>query len=72
MQITPEDLFGPLLIAKQGNLKFIPDAPVYSDSRKVEKGSIFAAIPGTAVDGHDFIPAVLTAGVSMVIHSKNL
>ena len=72
MQITPEDLFGPLLIAKQGNLKFIPNAPVYSDSRKVEKGSIFAAIPGTAVDGHDFIPAVLTAGVSMVIHSKNL
>ena len=40
MQITPEDLFGPILIAKQGNLKFIPDAPVYSDSRKVKKGSI--------------------------------
>jgi UDP-N-acetylmuramoyl-tripeptide--D-alanyl-D-alanine ligase len=37
------------------------------DSRLVKKGDIFIALPGTTVDGHDFIKAALEAGAGGVI-----
>jgi len=35
---------------------------VVCDSRRVVPGDLFVAVPGVSVDGHDFIPAALTAG----------
>ena len=32
------------------------------DSRKVQKGSLFIAIKGARVDGHDLIPQTVEAG----------
>jgi len=40
---------------------------ICSDSRKAAPGSLFIAVKGTAVDGHDFIPAALEAGASAVV-----
>jgi UDP-N-acetylmuramoyl-L-alanyl-D-glutamate--2,6-diaminopimelate ligase len=40
------------------------------DSRKVEKGSTFVAVPGTQVDGHDFIPAALERGAKIIVCEK--
>jgi len=40
---------------------------ICSDSRKAGKGSLFIAVKGFAVDGHDFIEAALEAGASAVI-----
>ncbi len=37
------------------------------DSRKAEKGSLFIAASGTAVDGHDFIAAAIDKGASAII-----
>ncbi len=37
------------------------------DSRKVGKGSMFVATPGTSVDGHNFIPQCLEAGASAIV-----
>ena len=37
------------------------------DSRRVEAGSCFFAIPGTLGDGHDYIPAAVAAGASVVV-----
>ena len=37
------------------------------DSRKVTAGSLFVATRGTAVDGHDFIPAALQSGAAAVV-----
>jgi UDP-N-acetylmuramoyl-L-alanyl-D-glutamate--2,6-diaminopimelate ligase len=37
------------------------------DSRKVDEESLFAAIPGTQVDGHQFIDAVLEKGCKAVL-----
>jgi UDP-N-acetylmuramoyl-L-alanyl-D-glutamate--2,6-diaminopimelate ligase len=37
------------------------------DSRKLEKGDLFVAIRGTQVDGHDFIPQALDAGVHAIL-----
>jgi UDP-N-acetylmuramoyl-L-alanyl-D-glutamate--2,6-diaminopimelate ligase len=43
---------------------------VTSDSRKVKAGAVFVAVPGTSVDGHDFIPKVIEQGASVVVHEK--
>lgn len=39
------------------------------DSRKVESGFLYAALPGTQVDGHDFIEAGIIAGAKAVLCS---
>ena len=43
---------------------------ITTDSRKVEPGCLFAAIAGERVDGHDFIPAVMSAGALCAIGEK--
>lgn len=40
---------------------------VTADSRKVEPGSMYVAVRGTAVDGHRFIPQAVAAGASAVV-----
>ncbi len=37
------------------------------DSRKVQLGSLFAALPGTSVHGAAYIPAVLAAGAAAIL-----
>lgn len=40
---------------------------IEQDSRKVQAGSLFIAVRGTNVDGHTFIPQVVSAGASAVV-----
>ena len=40
------------------------------DSRKVEKGSLFIAISGTQVDGHNFIENAVASGAVAIISEK--
>lgn len=40
------------------------------DSRLVEKGFLFAAIPGTQVDGHSFIDTAIEKGASSILCSR--
>ncbi|MFO7152635.1 MAG: UDP-N-acetylmuramoyl-L-alanyl-D-glutamate--2,6-diaminopimelate ligase [Bacillota bacterium] len=42
------------------------------DSRKVEKGSLFVAIPGFKLDGHDFIGEAIEKGAVAVIGEKDV
>ena len=37
------------------------------DSRAVKPGTLFVALPGARVDGHDFVPAALAAGAAAVV-----
>ena len=37
------------------------------DSRRVEPGSLFVALRGTRVDGHDFLEAALAAGAAAIV-----
>ena len=45
---------------------------VVIDSRKVEKNSLFIAIKGARVDGHDFIPQVMEKGALCALSEKDL
>jgi UDP-N-acetylmuramoyl-L-alanyl-D-glutamate--2,6-diaminopimelate ligase len=44
---------------------------VTADSRNAGPGVLFAALPGTKVDGRDFIPAALAAGAAAVIAAED-
>lgn len=43
---------------------------ISTDSRKIERGALFVAIPGERVDGHSFIPQVMEKGALGVISEK--
>jgi UDP-N-acetylmuramoyl-L-alanyl-D-glutamate--2,6-diaminopimelate ligase len=40
------------------------------DSRKASSGVLFAAIQGTQVDGHDFIPQAIAQGCRAILCSE--
>ena len=44
--------------------------PVVIDSRRIEPGALFAALPGERVDGHDFAAAAVAAGAVAVLASR--
>jgi len=50
----------------------IVEGSVQTDSRLVEPGSIFFAMPGEETDGHLFAPAAVTAGAVLVIAEREL
>ena len=54
---------------EQGTLDTEITTLVY-DSRKVEPGSVFVCISGTAVDAHQFIPKAARDGAAAVIIEK--
>ena len=45
---------------------------IYYDSRKVEKGSLFYAMEGSSVDGHDYIDSAIEKGASVIVISKDV
>ena len=44
---------------------------IQCDSRLVEKGSLFVAVKGTTVDGHDFIGKAVEKGAVAIVCEKN-
>ena len=42
------------------------------DSRKVEEGNIFVAIPGSKFDGANFIPDAIESGAKMIVAEKDV
>jgi UDP-N-acetylmuramoyl-L-alanyl-D-glutamate--2,6-diaminopimelate ligase len=55
-----------VILKKSGSLDATISELVF-DSRKAKMGTAFFAIQGTAVNGHDFIPAVIEAGCKVII-----
>jgi UDP-N-acetylmuramoyl-L-alanyl-D-glutamate--2,6-diaminopimelate ligase len=43
---------------------------ITADSRIVSRGSVFVAIPGTAQDGHAYIPQALERGATLIVQSQ--
>ena len=46
--------------------------PVVADSRLVEAGALFVALPGEHVDGADFAPGAVEAGAALVLTQREL
>jgi UDP-N-acetylmuramoyl-tripeptide--D-alanyl-D-alanine ligase len=46
--------------------------PVVTDSRDVEPGGLFVALPGEHVDGHDFAATAVAAGAAAVLAARAL
>lgn len=66
MRILSELLNGIDGIALTGS-STVPIEGMAFDSRKVKAGHLFAALPGTALDGHRFIPAAIANGAKAVL-----
>ncbi len=45
---------------------------ITADSRRASAGVVFVAVPGTTVDGHDFIPAAIQAGSTVIVAQKKI
>jgi UDP-N-acetylmuramoyl-L-alanyl-D-glutamate--2,6-diaminopimelate ligase len=60
-KVTPLESAGPL---------DVPIAGLAYDSRKVEAGSLFVAIRGFHVDGHDYIEQALERGAAAVVYER--
>jgi UDP-N-acetylmuramoyl-tripeptide--D-alanyl-D-alanine ligase len=45
---------------------------IVTDSRKVDFGALFAALPGSQVDGHDFAPAAVRLGAVALLVGRRL
>jgi UDP-N-acetylmuramoyl-tripeptide--D-alanyl-D-alanine ligase len=62
--------------ATGGRLAADPDVRVSGsvviDSRRVQEGSLFVALPGEHVDGHDFVPVALGNGATLVLAAREI
>ncbi|MFC4171805.1 UDP-N-acetylmuramoyl-L-alanyl-D-glutamate--2,6-diaminopimelate ligase [Microvirga sp. GCM10011540] len=58
---------GDLLPDAQGRDAGLPVEKIASDSRKVGKGSVFFAVPGTKADGMSFVPQAVAAGAVAIV-----
>ena len=47
-------------------------ASVHYDSRKCSSNSLFVAVKGQKLDGHDFIGKALAAGASVIVHETDM
>jgi UDP-N-acetylmuramoyl-L-alanyl-D-glutamate--2,6-diaminopimelate ligase len=66
MAVLQDILYKVPLRSVKGNLD-VEISSLQLDSRKVDAGAAFIAIKGVAVDGHQFIPQVVSAGAAAVV-----
>lgn len=69
MAILQDILFGIQLKALIGERE-IEISSIVSDSRKTEKGSLFVAVKGLSVDGHQFIDKAIALGAKAIVCEK--
>lgn len=50
----------------------VVSGPVVTDSREVDPGALFVALPGENVDGHDFAATAVAAGAVLVLAAREL
>ena len=55
-----------------GNINGIQVTGITSDSRHIEPGMVFVAIPGAIYDGHEYIDEAIEKGANLVVGTKPL
>lgn len=66
MKVLKDILYKVSLTSTTGDME-VRVKDIVFDSRNVGKGSAFVAIKGTQVDGHEYIPAALAKGATIVV-----
>ncbi|ELR71860.1 UDP-N-acetylmuramoylalanyl-D-glutamate--2,6-diaminopimelate ligase [Fulvivirga imtechensis AK7] len=66
MAILKDILYKVSLVSTSGDMGRVVDHIAF-DSRKVKEGTLFIAVKGTQVDGHDFILQAVNAGAAAVV-----
>ncbi len=66
MKVLKDILYKVSLISTTGDME-VRVRDIVFDSRKVVEGSVFVAVSGTQVDGHDFIAASLEKGAKVIV-----
>ena len=66
MKLLKDILYGARISEVVGSTHIAVES-VVADSRQVKPFACFVAIPGTAVDGHEHIPAAVRAGAAAVV-----
>jgi UDP-N-acetylmuramoyl-L-alanyl-D-glutamate--2,6-diaminopimelate ligase len=66
VKLLSDILYKVKLLAVDGNTN-LSISDVQIDSRKVQKGSLFVAVKGVAVDGHQFIQKALDQGAAAIV-----
>ncbi len=64
--LTLADIFQALTLMRPAHAERIAIARVTIDSRQVEPGALFVALPGETHDGHDFIPEAIARGAAAI------
>jgi len=60
-------VIGPGGVADRAGLSALEVTGIAEDSRAARAGSLFAALPGEHVDGHDFVAAAAAAGATIAL-----
>lgn len=71
MKILNDVLENVSIINSHGNVN-ISISSISIDSKKIESQSLFVALVGNVVDGHDFIDEVIKSGAKVIIHQNDL
>lgn len=61
------EILSGVTIVRQNADPLLEISGITADSRLVEPGYMFAAVPGFKVDGHDFVPAARKAGAAGIL-----
>src|SRR5512133_3506804 len=69
---TLPDLVGSLPFPVEGPVPDLPITGITLDSRAVQPGSLFVALPGGSSDGHRFIPSAIEHGAAAVAGTQPL
>ena len=59
--------FTEMMNSEKRELSTIIVSQVTADSRQVEPGTLFVALPGVAVDGHDFVEHAVSSGATIIV-----
>jgi len=70
IQLNLSDLAG--LLTDETSASDVLIDSIVTDSRQVHYGSLFAALPGSQVDGHDFAPAAVEMGAVALLVCRRL